>query len=421
MNPNHKNPADDIDADIVILGGGLVGLSMALAFGDSRIGAGLRVALVDNNTPDIWSKSEFDGRASAITAASRTMLEALGVWPDVADHAQPMRDIIVTDSRPGDVSRPVLLKFEPARGRGDVAAHMVENVRLGSALADRVAATETVVVIAPDRATGFKRTPSEGLLELESGRTLRAPLVIAADGRRSWLRGVAGIDTVGWRYDQSGIVATVIHDRPHDGVAQEHFMPAGPFAVLPLTGNRSSLVWTEETGDATRIVGLDDTGFAEELRRRFDDRLGAFEARGPRWAYPLEMMLARDYACERVALVGDAAHSVHPLAGLGFNLGLRDVAALSEVCVDGLRLGMDPGSLSVLDRYTTWRRPDNVATAFAMDGLNRLFSNDNPALKAIRDMGLGLVDRLPQAKGFFVNEAAGLGGALPKLLRGDAL
>ncbi len=421
MVTNLTEDAAGMPADIAILGGGLVGLSLALAFADTNVGAGLRVVLVDNKAPDVWAATEFDGRASAITAASRTMLDALGVWSGVEQHAQPMHDIVVTDSEPGDVSRPALLTFEHRDGPGGVAAHMVENIRLGSALADRVAAVDGVQIIAPDVATGFHRDHGEGVLALQSGCTVRAPLVIAADGKRSWLRGVTGIETVGWRYDQSGIVATVVHDLAHNGVAQEHFMPAGPFAVLPLTGNRSSLVWTEETDEAKRIVDLDDVGFADELRRRFDDRLGAFEARGPRWAYPLEMMLAKEYACDRVALVGDAAHSVHPLAGLGFNLGLRDVAALSEVCVDGMRLGMDPGNLGVLNRYTAWRRPDNVATAFAMDGLNRLFSNDNQALKAVRDMGLGLVDRIPLAKGFFVSEAAGLGGDLPKLLRGEAL
>lgn len=216
-------------------------------------------------------------------------------------------------------------------------------------------------------------------------------------------------------------MTTVAHEKPHGGVAEEHFMPAGPFAILPLIGNRSSLVWTEETAEAKRIVGLDDAGFAAELARRFGDHLGAAEPVGPRFAWPLAMHLARDMAAERLALVGDAAHVIHPLAGLGLNLGLRDCAALAETVGEAARLGLDIGSMAALGRYEQWRRPDNVATALAMDGLNRLFSNENPVLKAVRDLGLGMVDRIDPLKGLFVSEAAGLTGTLPRLMRGGGL
>ena len=407
--------------DAAVVGGGLVGLAAALALADADAGAGLEVVLVDRNPLSVWDDQAFDGRASAITATSRRMLAMLGVWEAVADLAQPMTDIVVTDSRPDARARPTLLRFDTATGSGEPASHMVENRHLGQALAARVAAAPGIRLIAPERVLSAERAGARATLTLEGGATLDAALIVGADGRHSPVREAAGIVSVGWDYGQSGIVTTVEHEQPHGGVAEEHFMPAGPFAILPLTGNRSSLVWTEATADALRIVGLDDRGFAAELARRFASHLGTARAVGPRFAWPLAMHLARDMAADRLALVGDAAHVIHPLAGLGLNLGLRDCAALAEIAGEAARLGLDIGSRAALGRYEQWRRPDNVATALAMDGLNRLFSNDNPVLKAIRDLGLGMVDRVDPLKGLFVSEAAGLTGTLPKLMRGEAV
>ncbi len=404
-------------ADIAIIGGGLVGLGLALALDR----AGFRTALVDRAELSTWHDLKFDGRASAITATSRTMLDALGVWAEVADHAQPMNDIVVTDSRPGATARPTLLHFDAEAKAGEPAANMLENRMLGKALAHAVEASRRITVHAPASAVVKSYDRARAKVMLDTGDEIAASLVIAADGRGSRLRQAVGIETVGWSYPQSGIVTTVVHERPHNGVAEEHFLPAGPFAILPLTGNRSSLVWTERDGETERIMALDDAGFEKELARRFGSHLGEARSTGPRWSYPLAMQLAKAYVAPRLALVGDAAHAVHPIAGLGLNLGLRDAAALTEVCIDAMRLGLDIGSTGVLERYEQWRRPDNVSVALATDGLNRLFSNDNPALRAIRDLGLGVVDRLPPLKNFFVSEAAGLSGDLPRLMRGKAI
>ena len=404
-------------ADIAIIGGGLVGLGLALALDR----AGFTIALVDRAELSTWHDKAFDGRASAITATSRMMLQALDVWADVAEHAQPMNDIVVTDSRPGETARPTLLHFDAEAKNGGPAATMLENRLLGEVMARAVAASHRIKVHAPAGAIVRSYDGGRAAVSLDTGDEIAASLVVAADGRGSRVRQAAGIEIVGWSYPQSGIVTTVVHERPHKGIAEEHFMPAGPFAILPLTGNRSSLVWTERDTEAERIMALDDAGFEAELARRFGKHLGEARSTGPRWSYPLAMQLAKAYVAPRLALVGDAAHAVHPIAGLGLNLGLRDAAALTEVCVDAMRLGLDIGSTGVLERYEQWRRPDNVSVALATDGLNRLFSNDNPALRAIRDLGLGAVDRLPQLKDFFVSEAAGLSGDLPRLMRGDAI
>jgi 2-octaprenyl-6-methoxyphenol hydroxylase len=248
-----------------------------------------------------------------------------------------------------------------------------------------------------------------------------ARLLVAADGAHSKIRERADIASHGWSYDQSAIVTTVAHERDHHGRAEEHFLPAGPFAILPLTGRRSSIVWTEERQEAERIVALADEDFHAELERRFGLHLGEIEAVGPRRVHPLGLSVARAFIEDRVALVGDAAHVIHPIAGQGLNMGLKDAAALAEVIVDAARLGLDPGSLAVLERYQRWRRFDTMAMGVATDGLNRLFSNRSDVLRLARDVGLGLVDRLPALKHFFIREAAGLVGEVPKLLKGEAL
>jgi 2-octaprenyl-6-methoxyphenol hydroxylase len=360
-----------------------------------------------------------DARASAIAAAARRLFEAIGVWAAVAGEAQPILDMVVTDSKLQDVVRPSYLTFGGEVAPGEPFAHMIENPVLVDALVRR--ATACGVTLMAAAVTSFEAGTDRVEVALSNEETLSTKLLVAADGARSAIRGAAGIRCVGWSYDQAGIVTTVAHERDHQGRAEEHFLPAGPFAILPLKGRRSSIVWTEEKREAARIVALPDDGFHAELEKRFGLKLGEITVAGPRRAYPLGLSMARSFIGERLALVGDAAHVIHPIAGQGLNLGLRDVAALAEAVADAARLGLDPGGPDVLERYQRWRRFDTAAMGMTTDGLNRLFSNSSDALRLIRDVGLGLVDRAPALKGLFIREAAGLTGDVPKLLRGEAL
>jgi 2-octaprenyl-6-methoxyphenol hydroxylase len=403
-----------IRVDVLIAGGGFAGLSLAIALRQA-LGSSFAVALVDP-APAPHDKDE---RASAIAAAARHLFETIGVWEQAAERAQPILDMVITDSRLDDAMRPVFLTFEGEIKPGEPFAHMVENRHLVAALDAK--AREVGVVVRPTAVEKIETTRTHIVAQLADGDAMAARLLVAADGARSNLRELAGIATVGWSYGQSAIVTTVAHERAHHGRAEEHFLPGGPFAILPLCGNRSSIVWTEESREAERIVALDDDAFHAELERRFGLRLGDIQVAGPRRAYPLGLTAARRFVAERLALVGDAAHVIHPIAGQGLNLGLRDVAALAEVIVDAARLGLDPGAADVLDRYQRWRRFDTLAMGAATDGLNRLFSNRSDVLRLVRDIGLGLVDRLPALKGLFIREAAGLTGDVPKLLRGEAL
>ncbi|MCG8562857.1 MAG: FAD-dependent monooxygenase [Hyphomicrobiales bacterium] len=414
--PVEKPQSGDARFDAVVAGGSFVGLSLALALARCAP-AGFRVAVVDRAPPRAAAGS--DGRASALSAASCRLLEVLDVWPRLADEAQPILDIDITDSRLTAPVRPLFLHFDTALERGAPAAYMVENARLGEALAAVAGETAGVTLLAPETVDGFDVDLHGVRVRLGGGGTLSGRLLVAADGRRSALRRRAGIKTIGWSYPQTGIVTTVAHEKPHEGRAVQHFLPAGPFAILPLRGDRASLVWSEERSAAERIMALDDEGFLAELTRRFGHKLGGLRLAGPRQAYPLDLHIARSFVADRLALVGDDAHGVHPLAGQGLNIGLRDVAALTEVVVEALRLGLDPGGAAVLARYERWRRFDSAFSAVAMDALNRLFSNDSEALRATRAFGLSVVDRLPPVKDFFVREAAGLTGDLPRLLRGE--
>ena len=407
--------AQTSNADIVIAGGGHVGLTLALAL--KQAVPTLAVSLVDQAPPAAAGK---DARASAIAAAGRRMLRRLGVWEEIAANAEPIREMIITDSRTRDVARPVFLTFDGKTDDGEPFAHMVENGILNAALS-RAALAAGAEVIAPDTVVDFQSDSTTVTATLASGRAIAARLLVAADGVRSRLRALGGIQTVAWSYRQSGIVVTVAHDRPHKGRAEEHFLPAGPFAILPLTGNRSSLVWTEAADLAEWIVSADPETFQRELERRFGHRLGAVRALGPPRSFPLGLTLARAFVKPRFALAGDAAHGIHPIAGQGLNLGFRDVAALAETIVEGARLGLDIGSLAHLERYQRWRRFDTFEMGLVTDGLNRLFSNDYAALRLVRDVGLGIVDRLPVLKRLFIREAAGDGGELPRLLRGEAI
>ena len=405
--------------DVVVAGGGYVGasLAVALAEGDPR----LSIAVVDPTPPTAGP----DARASAIAAAARRMLDRLGVWQAIAPHAQPITDMIVTDSRLDDAVRPVFLTFDGTLSTGEPFAHMVPNAVMVEALLARAEAAG-VALLMPDRVADFDVTDAAATVRLASGATLTAKLLVAADGVRSRLRDLAGIGTVHWDYGQSGIVTTVAHERPHGGRAEEHFLPSGPFAILPLADDadgrhRSSLVWTEKTAAADRLCAGDDFTFRLELERRFGLHLGHVEPLTKPRAFPLGLTLARDFVHPRFALVGDAAHGIHPIAGQGLNIGFRDVAALAEVVVDARRLGLDPGRIEVLERYQTWRRFDAFEMGVVTDVLNRLFSNDLGPLRALRGLGLGLVDRIAGLKARFIGEAAGVDGTTLPLLRGEAI
>src|SRR4051794_12784330 len=402
-------------ADVVIAGGGFAGLALALALRQG-LGDSFRVVVAD---PAFATDARPDLRASAIAAAARRMFEALGVWDAVAENAQPVLDMVVTDSKLEHAVRPVFLTFAGDVEPGQPFAHMIENAPLNAALA--VKARQQGIELRATAVSGFEQGASRIAVSVGDGSVTSASLLVAADGAKSRLREQAGIATHGWSYGQSAIVTTVAHERPHNGRAAEHFLPAGPFAILPLKGNRSSLVWTETDAEAARIVALPEGEFHSELERRFGLHLGEIEVAGGRRAYPLGLFIARSFVADRIALVGDAAHVIHPIAGQGLNMGLRDVAALAEAVVDAARLGLDPGGAGVLDHYQRWRRFDTMAMGVATDGLNRLFSNRSDILRALRDLGMGVVDRAPALKQLFIREAAGLVGDVPKLLRGDAL
>lgn len=414
--------------DVLIGGGGFAGLSLAVAL-KQALGESFTVAVAD---PALRAGAKKDERASAIAAAARRLFETIGAWDAVAAQAQPIREMVVTDSRLGDAVRPVYLSFAGEITRGGKArtdgedpaasepfAHMIENNDLLDALL--VKARAAGVPLHPAAVVAFNNEGAHLAARLSDASEIAARLLVGADGARSRLRELAGIQTSGWSYGQSAIVTTVAHERDHHGRAEEHFLPAGPFAILPLKGRRSSIVWTEESAAAERIVALADDAFHAELERRFGLRLGEIAVAGPRRAFPLGLSIARSFIADRLALVGDAAHVIHPIAGQGLNMGLRDVAALAEAIVDAARLGLDPGGADVLDRYQRWRRFDTMTMGVATEGLNRLFSNRSDVLRLLRDVGLGLVDRLPGLKSLFIREAAGLTGEVPKLLRGVAL
>jgi 2-octaprenyl-6-methoxyphenol hydroxylase len=398
--------------DVLIAGAGFAGLALAIAL-KQALGPAYKVTVAD----PALGRDVKDPRATAIVAAARRLFETIGVWQAVAGEAQPILDMRVTDSHLGDAVRPVFLTFDGDVEPGEPFAHMIENRPLLVALIE--CAKREGVALVPQAITGQANTASHIEAQLADGSTIAARLLVAADGARSGIRQRAGIATHGWDYGQSGIVTTVAHERDHFGRAEEHFLPAGPFAILPLKGRRSSIVWTEASAEAERIVALPDADFHAELERRFGLHLGEIEAVGPRLAFPLGLAVARTFVAERIALVGDAAHVIHPIAGQGLNMGLKDVAALAEVIVDAARLGIDPAT--TLERYQRWRRFDTMAMGVATDGLNRLFSNHSDALRAVRDLGLGVVDRLPVLKRLFIREAAGLVGDVPKLLKGEAL
>lgn len=403
---------NEVETDVLIVGGGLVGGTLACVLAAH----GVPTLVVDRDDPAVGLDAAFDGRASAIALATQRVLAGAGLWDGIAERCAPIEDIRVSDG--GSL---MFLHYDHDDLGDEPFGYMVENRLLREALARRFAELDGLDHRAPATVTALERSAAGVAATLSDGTRVQARLVVGADGRASQVRRDAGIRLTRWDYDQIGIVCTIEHERPHGNTAHEHFLPAGPFAVLPLTGNRSNIVWTERADVGPAIVGLDDERFLAELRRRLGDFLGAVRLAGPRWSYPLSLQFAERCTGRRLALAGDAAHAMHPIAGQGLNMGLRDVAALAETVVDAHRLGLDVGGATALARYQRWRRFDNTLMLAMTDGLNRLFSNAIPPVRLARDIGLGVVDRLPPLKRFFMRHAMGLVGDLPRLMRGETL
>jgi 2-octaprenyl-6-methoxyphenol hydroxylase len=418
--------------DLAIVGAGLNGSLLALAAGT----AGLRTALIDRMPLSSMTEAAFDGRTTAIAYTSQRLFAALGLWDDIAGEAEPILDIRISDAGHDGRASPLFLHFDHREAATDpeTAAPMgwiVENRFLRAALLRRLAACPGVELVAPDEVIETDRNAHRATLALKSGRRIVASLIASAEGRSGTIREEAGIGARAWSYDQIAIVVVARHAEPHRGVAQEKFLPGGPFAILPMRDSapidgkegwhRSSIVWTERADVARRLLELDAPRFQAEFARRFGDFLGAVDTIGPRWSHPLSLIHAERYVEQRLVLVGDAAHGIHPIAGQGYNLGVRDIAALAEVLVDTKRLGLDVGAADTLERYAKWRRADNFTMVAATDLLNRLFSNDIKPLRLLRDIGLAGVNRTPPLRRFFVRHAMGMVGDLPRLIRGERL
>lgn len=398
------------DIELLIAGGGLNGLVLGIACS----GAGLPCAVVDRQDPAVMLDATFDGRSSAIAYGSQQVLDALGVWAAIVAEAEPILEIRVADD-----NAPLFLHYDHRELGSDAPlGWIVENRVLRHALIEHARSLPNLTLLAPLEVRGVETSAAAATAVLSDERRIPVRLVAAADGAHSPLRRAAGIRTVEWRYRQTAIVTTVRHERSHAGIAVEHFLPAGPFAILPMTGNRSSIVWTEQEPLAARILALPEQDFAAELSARFGDFLGAVEQIAPRWSYPVGLMLAERYVDRRLALVGEAAHLIHPIAGQGLNLGIRDVAALAELIIDTRRLGLDIGEDALLRRYQQWRRSDAILLAAVTDSLNRLFSNSFTPLRMIRDLGLATVNRFPPIKRFLMRDAMGITGDLPRLAQG---
>lgn len=402
--------------DLIIIGAGLVGLTAAI--GAAR--AGLSVAVIDRTDPQGTTDPAFDGRASALAFATVRMLDTLGIWAHLDPHAQPIQEIRVSDGPIGNPS-PLFLHFDHAELGDGPLGQMVENRHTRIGLLETLKEVEGLTVFAPDTVVDIDRSGPQATVTLESGAVLGGKLVVAADGRMSSTRSRAGIDVTTWAYEQHGIVCAIAFEESHCAIAHERFLPSGPFAILPLTGNRASLVWTEKSHLTETIMGLSDAAFRSEVQRRVGDFLGHVDVIGGRWSYPLTLSFADRYTADRLALIGDAAHAIHPIAGQGLNMGLRDVAALLDVVVEHHRLGLDIGSQAVLERYARWRRFDNMTLIAVTDSLNRLFANDVAPIAFARDVGLAVVNKIPPLRQFFMSHARGTVGTLPRLLRGEAL
>lgn len=405
-------PTHEGRVELAVVGGNLSGLSTAIACA----AAGIDVAVIDRDDPARMLAAPYDGRTTAVAFGSQQVLSGIGVWDALAADAEPIREIRVVDG-----NSPLFLHYDHHEVGEHPLGYIIENRLLRQALFVRARALPQLKLLAPLSVEQVDYAAECARLHLSDGRMIRAELIVGADGRTSPLREAAGIGTVTASYRQTAIVCTVKHEAPHHGVAVEHFRNSGPFAILPMKGNRSSIVWTERSADAPGLLALDDMRFTRELARRFGDHLGELEIEGKRWSYPLALLHARRYTAPRLALVGDAAHVIHPIAGQGWNLGVRDIAALAELIVDTWRLGLDIGGADILARYERWRRFDTLTLAAVTDGLNRLFSNDVTPVKLVRDLGLTAVSRTRPLKRFFMRHAMGVVGDLPRLVRGEAL
>lgn len=410
-------PKPEMSFEVVVAGGGMAGMTMGLALAT----AGVSTAVIEKQPADTLRDAGFDGRTSAIAYGSQQIFDGVGIWKALAARAEPIRAIRIADGTLNEGPSSLFLHYDRIDVDSDALGYILENRDIRDAQLSAAAASEAFHLLAPASVAGADRGPGGVDVTLDDGRRIAARLMIAADGKNSPLRLAAGIRATRIDYPQIAIVCTVVHARPHDGVAVELFLPSGPFAMLPMTGQRSNIVWSERTELARNILALDDGAFLDELQRRFGDWLGEIRVEGPRFGFPLGLMHAERYTDRRLALIGEAAHVIHPIAGQGLNLGLRDVAALAESIVDARRLGLDIGSGEVLARYERWRRFDNVLMATSMDGLNRLFSNDIGPLRLARDLGLAAVNRMPPLKRFFMRHAMGVIGDLPRLVRGEPL
>lgn len=408
------------ETDVVVAGGGLVGMTLGVALA----GAGLSVAVIDRETADTVRAAEYDGRASAIAFGSARVFEGIGLGEHLAGRLSPIRDIRVVDGHPLRGISPLFLHYDHRELGDEPFGYIVENRHIRQALHARAAALPTLSLVAPTSAASMDLDGPRAVVTLADGREIGGAVLIACDGRESRLRAQAGIGVTRWDYEQTSIVCTVAHERPHAGVAVELFLPTGPFAMLPMIEDRSNVVWSESAARAEALMALDDAAFLAELKSRFGDWLGGIALAGPRFAYPLGLIHAQRYTAPRFALAGDAAHGIHPIAGQGFNLGIRDVAALAEALVDAKRLGLDIGAASVLADYERRRRFDNQLLIAVTDGLTRLFSNDFGPLRLVRDLGMAAIHRarpLAPVKRFLMRHAMGVVGDLPRLIRGERL
>ncbi len=404
-------------SDILIVGGGLNGPALALALAQT----GHSVVVVDALAEKVRKNAAFDGRAYALALASQRLLDAIGVWEKVEEHAQPMLEIKVTDGHAGAGPSPFFMHFDHAEIEEGPMGYMVEDRHLRRAFLETMTEQDGVTEFSGKTVVSQDISANGATLTLDDGATLSGSLLVGCDGRRSGTAMRAGIKRTGWDYGQTALVCAIEHELPHHGIAHQFFMPPGPLAILPLTGNRSSIVWSERTETSAQINALPEADYLQVLRPRFGDFLGDIRLQGDRFTYPLNLTIANSFISDRLALVGDAAHGMHPIAGQGLNAGLRDVGALAEVLTLAGRRGEDIGSTLVLERYQEWRRFDTASLAMATDVFNKLFSNDNPLLRIGRDIGMGIVGSLPGLRRGFVREAAGLTGDLPKLLQGHPI
>jgi len=401
------------DSEILIVGGGLNGPALALALAQS----GHSVTVIDALTIKARKTDSFDGRAYALALASVRLLSAIGIWDKVAQHAQPMLEIKVSDGRAGEGPAPFFLHFDHAEIEEGPMGHMLEDRYLRAAFLDAIKAEPRITHLSGQEVVAQDVTRQSASVTLASGKVLTGRMIVGSDGRASGTAQRAGITRTGWGYEQTALVAAIEHERPHNGIAHQFFMPPGPLAILPLPGNVSSIVWSETDETAAQFAALSDADFMEVLRPRFGDFLGQIALRGKRFTYPLDLTLADSFISERLVLIGDAAHGMHPIAGQGLNAGLRDVGALAQVICEAARRGEDIAAPDVLARYQQWRRFDTATLAVTTDLTNKLFSNDNPLLRAARDVGMGVLGALPGLRRSFIREAAGLTGELPELMR----